>query len=117
MYTFDNGGNTLELPNPDLGDARRISHNDAVTSNRTGELLNLVDRQVTKDTMSMTFSKVRGTKVTEAKTYFQTYLGQAFTITDHNARVFTAVITSTDLEIIAVKDTCSYTFNLEILEI
>lgn len=117
MYTFDYGGNTLQLPNPDLGDTRRIGHDDVVTANRNGELLNLEDAQVTKDTMSMTFSNVRGTKVDEAKTYFKTYLGQSFTITDHEGRVFVGIITTTDLEVASVKDDCNYTFNLEVLEV
>lgn len=117
MFTFDYNGNTLQLPNPDLGDNRRVGHNDVVTSNQTGELLNIPDGQVVKDTLSMSFSKLREAKRDEAETYFKTYQAQEFTITDHDARVYTAVLTNTDLEFITIKDGCFYTLNLELMEI
>lgn len=117
MYTFDYGGNTLELPNPELGDTRRIGHNDVVTANRSGELLNIPSGQVVKDTLSLSFVGLRLAKRNEVETYFTTYQGLPFTVTDHNARVYTAIVTSTELEFVTVKDACDYTFNLEVLEV
>lgn len=117
MIQFDYGGNILELPNPDLGDNRRIGHNDSVTNNRDGELLNITNGQIVKDTLSWSIRRIREAKKLELETYFKTYQAQPFTVTDHNARVFTAIVTNTELEIVTVKDVCSYNINLELLEL
>lgn len=117
MYTLTYNGDTLQLPNPELGDTRRISHNDVATNNRSGEVLNIPDGQVTKDTSSLTFLGLRASVKEAAEAFFKDKLGLPLAIVDHNGRSYTGLLTMEEVEFITVRDGCNYRFDMEVMEL
>jgi len=115
-YPAVGSADTVILRNPKLGDMQRVAAEGIARQTAGGDLVGVRDTDwPQKQTNLYDFEVLDDTEKDELLDFLESYAGLEIGITDHNGQDWTGIITSSENEIVVVKDLCSYSASFEFM--
>ncbi len=107
---------TIVLKNPELGDVNRYDFRTIINRSRSGELnvLKPIDRE-NQHTFNYTFVALTRAIRDLLIVFLNLSAGNLILITDHNNKIFEALITISQPTSTTIRDNCTYNIVLDIL--
>lgn len=107
--TLAEGVDSVVLPNPTFGDADTVDFNNALSRNRSGEPLisRDTDWPINNETQ-YEFIRLISSKKDELEAFLIAKAGLEITLTDHEGTVKTGIILDSEIEMVTMRDSCSY---------
>ena len=106
----------ITLPNPSLGDVRRLETSAINRDTRGGEHRAVHDPDWgTKETHIYEWGLLNGTEKTALETFFEDNAGKQVHIVDHNGDEWDGVFISDTLDFRVTDSTCSFSTSLEFI--
>ncbi len=106
----------IALPDPEIGDIRRIETNVINRDSRGGEHLAFKDATwPNNELFSWSWALLNDTEKSALETFFITNAGLEVTIVDHNDDEWVGVLSTDTLDIRILESGCSYTVALDFI--
>lgn len=117
-YPYTTPTTTVVLRNPELGNTLEINQGVIHRNTRSGDDKHVYATGWPMDKVhKYSFKTLIKTKVDALRTFLQTTLAAEIKIVDHLSVTRKVIVIADSIEVVAVKDTCSYDVELQVMEV